>query len=202
MAITAKGAWEIVRHHLTEKRYQHTIGVTETAVRLAKQYHVDEEKAELAAIVHDICKYHDTDEMANHLAAKNETHWAAFGRELLHAPYGALYSKNELHIEDSDILQAVRSHTTGRANMSRLEQVLFVADYIEPNRSFPGVEKARELADIHLDRACLFSLNNTMKYLLSKELPIHPYTIEAYNYYTLKGEQEIESIFKISRSYD
>ncbi|AIC94029.1 bis(5'-nucleosyl)-tetraphosphatase (symmetrical) YqeK [Shouchella lehensis] len=190
MTVTLTEAWNIVRRHLPEKRFKHTVGVRDTAIRLAKHYYVDEKKAELAAIVHDLCKYFDTDEMKQGLATVGENHWAACGSELLHAPYGAMYVEKELGIKDNEVLQAIRSHTTGRAAMSPLEQVIFVADYIEPNRSFVGVDQARKYATVSLDTACLFSLTNTIQYLLSKRSPIHPYTVEAYNYYTLKGEHK------------
>ncbi|WP_353626547.1 bis(5'-nucleosyl)-tetraphosphatase (symmetrical) YqeK [Bacillus sp. JCM 19041] len=196
MAMTPEEALQIVRTHLTESRYMHTLGVRETAIALAKKYQANVQKAELAAIFHDICKYHDNKEMEKTVTTiLNESDWAQYGKELLHAPCGAFFIQQNLGIEDEEILQAVKSHTTGRANMSLLEKVIFVADYIEPNRKFPGVETARDLASRNLDEACQFSLKQTMLYLLSKELPIHPETMSAYNFYILKGEKISESTF-------
>lgn len=189
MSLTAEEALEIVRPHLTEKRFIHTLGVQETAITLAKKYGADEKKAELASILHDICKYHDLEPMIEIVTKSlKEAHWADYGQELLHAPCGAYYIQHTLGITDSDMLMAIRSHTTGRANMSLLEKVVFLADYIEPNRHFDGVEVARELAEKSLDKACLFALKNTMIYLLGKQQAIHPETIAAYNFYILRGE--------------
>ncbi|WP_059102687.1 bis(5'-nucleosyl)-tetraphosphatase (symmetrical) YqeK [Shouchella shacheensis] len=176
-------ALEVVRPHLTETRYRHTIGVYETSSALAKAYGADVQKAETAAILHDICKYHDITKMKQTVVRDlREPHWAEYGVELLHAPCGAYYVETELGIGDKDILMAIRSHTTGRAGMSLLEKVVFVADYIEPTRTFLGVDKARELAKEDLDQACLFALEQTKDYLRKKGFPVHPQTEEAYQY--------------------
>ncbi|GAF17960.1 hydrolase, YqeK [Bacillus sp. JCM 19046] len=171
----------------------HTLGVRETAVLLAKRYGADQKKAEMAAILHDICKYHDLEPMIETVTNKlEEAHWAEYGQELLHAPCGAYYVRHNLGITDKDVLMAIRSHTTGRSNMSLLEKVVFLADYIEPNRHFEGVQRARELAEKSLDQACLFALTNTIIYLLNKQQAIHPETIAAYNSYVLKGDKTFE----------
>ncbi|ALA51194.1 bis(5'-nucleosyl)-tetraphosphatase (symmetrical) YqeK [Shouchella clausii] len=194
MAITTNEALHEVKQHLTDVRYTHTLGVRDTALALAKQYGADESKAELAAILHDICKYHDVQTMQDIVRNKlHEPHWGEYGNELLHAPCGAYFAERQLGVKDKDILLAIRFHTTGRAGMGLLEKVLFVADYIEPNRRFPGVEQARKLAEESLDAACCFALRQTMFLLLDRKQLIHPETVSAYNaFYKQKGAMEFE----------
>ncbi|SDC29855.1 bis(5'-nucleosyl)-tetraphosphatase (symmetrical) YqeK [Shouchella lonarensis] len=194
MLMTSEEAFAHVRPHLSPARYTHTLGVHEVSITLAKRYGADVQKCELAAILHDICKEHDVRDMRQTVTeVLKEPHWAQYGDELLHAPCGAHYVQHHLGICDNDILAAIKSHTTGRAHMSIVEKVVFVADYIEPNRAFPGVEKARLLAEESLDSACLYALQQTMTFLLQKEVPIHPETVCAYHaFLKRKGRSTIE----------
>lgn len=175
-------ALAIVKKHLTEERYVHTIGVMETAIQLAKRYGADEKKAELAAIFHDYAKFRPIDEMRQ-LIKEHQLgeDFLQYGTQLLHAPCGAFLVKKEVGIEDEEILLAIRYHTTGRPNMTLLEKIIFIADYIEPNRKFPGVDEVRELANIDINQACIQSLKNTMSFLLQKEATIYPDTLNTYN---------------------
>lgn len=175
-------ALAIVKKHLTEERYVHTIGVMETAIQLAKRYGADEKKAELAAIFHDYAKFRPIDEMRQ-LIKEHQLgeDFLQYGTQLLHAPCGAFLVKKEVGIEDEEILLSIRYHTTGRPNMTLLEKIIFIADYIEPNRKFPGVDEVRELANIDINQACIQSLKNTMSFLLQKEATIYPDTLNTYN---------------------
>ncbi|MED3648157.1 bis(5'-nucleosyl)-tetraphosphatase (symmetrical) YqeK [Halalkalibacterium halodurans] len=175
-------ALQLVKPHLTEHRYQHTIGVMETAIDLAKLYGADQQKAELAAIFHDYAKFRDKNEMRTLIREKlSQQDILFYGDELLHAACGAYYVREEVGIEDEDVLQAIRFHTTGRPNMSLLEKIIFLADYIEPNRQFPGVEKVRTQAKTDLNGAIISSLVNTITFLLKKNQPIYPDTLATYN---------------------
>lgn len=175
-------ALAIVKKHLTEERYVHTIGVMETAIQLAKRYGADEKKAELAAIFHDYAKFRPIDEMRQLIKEYQlGEDFLQYGTQLLHAPCGAFLVKKEVGIEDEEILLAIRYHTTGRPNMTLLEKIIFIADYIEPNRKFPGVDEVRELANIDINQACIQSLKNTMSFLLQKEATIYPDTLNTYN---------------------
>lgn len=175
-------ALAIVKEHLTKERYIHTLGVMETAIELARRYGADEKKAELAAIFHDYAKFRPIDEMrqliCEHQLGEDFLH---YGTQLLHAPCGAFLVNKEVGIEDEEILLAIRYHTTGRPNMTLLEKIIFIADYIEPNRKFPGVDEVRELANIDINQACIQSLKNTMSFLLQKEATIYPDTLNTYN---------------------
>ncbi|WLR49913.1 bis(5'-nucleosyl)-tetraphosphatase (symmetrical) YqeK [Bacillus tianshenii] len=187
-------ALEIVKEQLTEHRYQHTLGVVETAIQLAKKYSADEKKAELAAIFHDYAKFRHKDEMKRIVQEQNmPQNLLEHGAELLHAPVGEFLVRTEVGIEDREVLQAIRYHTTGHPHMTTLDKVVFLADYIEPGRQFPGVEEVRELAKESLDAAVLKALHNTMHFLLKKQQMIYPDTFETYNSLVMKRKKEANS---------
>ncbi|MBB5324782.1 putative HD superfamily hydrolase involved in NAD metabolism [Anoxybacillus tepidamans] len=184
-------ALEIVKKQLTEHRYQHTIGVMETAVELAKRYGADEKKAELAAIFHDYAKFRPKEEMKQIILEQNMPNdLLSYNTELWHAPVGAYLVQTEVGIQDEDILKAIRYHTSGRADMTLLEKIVYVADYIEPGRIFQGVEEVRALAQQDLDQALLQALKNTVQFLLKKNQPIYPDTIHTYNALIMKKKGE------------
>ncbi|GER66966.1 hypothetical protein BpJC7_09230 [Weizmannia acidilactici] len=182
-------ALELVKAQLTERRYAHTLGVVETAVRLAKKYHADEKKAELAAIFHDYAKFRPVDEMKRIIIdQKMDGRLLAFHHELWHAPVGAYLVEKEAGITDREVLDAIKYHTTGRAGMTKLEKIVYLADYIEPGRNFLGVDEARRLADEDLDKAVLFAAGHTIEFLISKHQTIFPETFALYNDLAMKKE--------------
>jgi predicted HD superfamily hydrolase involved in NAD metabolism len=175
-------ALEIVKKELTEHRYQHTIGVMNTSIELAKRYNADEKKAELAAIFHDYAKFRPKEEMKKIIIEQNMAeNLLQHSSELWHAPVGAYLVENEVGLTDIDILNAIKYHTTGRVNMTLLEKVVFLADYIEPGRQFPGVEEVRETAKSSLDEAVFQSLRNTISFLLRRKQLVYPETLHTYN---------------------
>ncbi|WNB93453.1 bis(5'-nucleosyl)-tetraphosphatase (symmetrical) YqeK [Bacillus sp. NEB1478] len=177
-----KEALEIVRPKLTDHRYVHTLGVLEVSVMLAEKYGADVKKAEMAAIFHDYAKFRPKEEMRQ--IVKEESlpeDLLYYGTELLHAPVGACLVKKEAGIDDEEILRAIYYHTTGNVNMSLLEKIIFLADYIEPNRHFSGVEEVREAAILDLDKACLMAVRNTIQFLIRQNQKIYPLSIAAYN---------------------
>jgi predicted HD superfamily hydrolase involved in NAD metabolism len=175
-------ALEVVKKQLTEHRYQHTLGVMETAIQLAERYGADVKKAELSAIFHDYAKFRPKEEMKQIILEQNMPNdLLVYNTELWHAPVGAYLVKTEVGIQDEDILNAIRYHTSGRPNMTLLEKIVYVADYIEPGRIFPGVDEVRELAQQDLDKALIKALQNTIQFLLKKNQPIYPDTIHTYN---------------------
>lgn len=173
-----------VRQQLTEERYRHTLGVVDCAVNLAEQYGADPRQAEVAAIFHDYAKYRDKEEMKNIILqqASIPNDLLVYHHELWHAPVGAYLVEREVGITDKGILDAIRYHTTGRAGMSTLEKVVCLADYIEPGRNFPGVEKIRTLSLDSLDQALTVALYNTIQFLEKQGQNVYPLTIEAYQY--------------------
>ncbi len=183
-------ALRLVKEQLTERRYVHTIGVMETAIELAERYGVDEEKAELAAIFHDYAKFRDKEEMRRIIIdQKMPQDLLQFHDELWHAPVGAYLVEKEAGISDAEVLEAIRCHTSGKINMSTLDKVLYVADYIEPGRDFPGVEQVRDSAKSSLDIAVIQAMKNTITYLLKRNQPIYPDTFHAYNDMTMKVKE-------------
>lgn len=171
------------REQMPEHRYQHTLGVMEEAIRLAERFGANKQQAEIAAIVHDYCKYWSDEKMSQIIRASAEIpdDLLDYDKELWHAPVAAIVARDELGITNQDVLNAVRSHTSGRAGMTLLEKVIWLADYIEPGRHFPGVDEVRELAKQDLDRALLHGLDNTILFLIEKGKKVYPLTLAARN---------------------
>jgi predicted HD superfamily hydrolase involved in NAD metabolism len=175
-------ALELVKKQLTEHRYQHTLGVMETAVWLAEKYGADVKKAELAAIFHDYAKFRPKDEMKNIIETKGfPEDLLEYNSELWHAPAGVYLVETEAGIKDPEVLSAIRYHTSGRAGMTLLEKIIYLADYIEPGRHFPGVEEVRELAKEDLDKALIKAVQNTIIFLMKKNQTVYPDSFHTYN---------------------
>lgn len=173
---------QIVKKQLTEQRYQHTLGVVQTAVQLAERYGADQKKAEAAAIFHDYAKFRKVEEMAEIIRMSSDIpkDLLEYDKELWHAPVGAYLIQHEVGITDEEVLDAIRFHTTGRVGMSRLEKVVCLADYIEPGRHFLGVEDVRKTAEQDLNQALAQSLYNTILFLEKKKQKVYPLTKAAY----------------------
>jgi predicted HD superfamily hydrolase involved in NAD metabolism len=177
-------ALEIVKEQLTDHRYQHTLGVVETALKLAKKYGANEKQAELAAIFHDYAKFRPKEEMKQIIIQERMPEELLFyNSELWHAPVGAYLVENEVGINDHEVLEAIRYHTSGRPQMSLLEKIIYVADYIEPGRQFPGVDEVRQVANENLNEALLLSIQNSIIFLVKKKRAVFPLTLETYNYF-------------------
>lgn len=181
----------IVKEQLTEQRYVHTKGVMGTAIELAKRYDEDTAQAELAAIFHDYAKFRPKEEMKQIILEQNmDNRLLSFHSELWHAPVGAYLVQKEVGIKDEAVLDAIKYHTSGKPGMSKLEKIIYLADYIEPGRVFPGVDEVRELAMISLDDAFIKSVSNTITFLMSRRQPVFPATFEMYNSIVMKMEDE------------
>lgn len=171
-----------IKNRLPEKRYIHTIGVMETAIKLAKRNGEDPKKAEIAAILHDVAKYADVEWMKGIVKEqKLDQRLLDWNAEILHGPVGAWIAESEFGVQDDTILDAIRYHTTGRANMTKFEKIVYVADMIEPNRKFAGVEQLRKLAKVNIDDAFRASVLHTLSFLVASEQAIYPVSIECYN---------------------
>lgn len=175
-------ALKLVKEQLTEHRYQHTIGVMETAIWLSQKYGGDEKQSELAAIFHDYAKFRPKEEMKEIIIKeKMPSDLLQYNSELWHAPVGAYLVEKEVGIADQEILNAIRYHTSGRSQMTLLEKIIYLADYIEPGRHFPGVDEVRELAKNDLDQALIRAIQNTIIFLMKKSQPVYPDTFITYN---------------------
>ncbi|WP_342525355.1 bis(5'-nucleosyl)-tetraphosphatase (symmetrical) YqeK [Chryseomicrobium sp. FSL W7-1435] len=172
----------VIRSRMTEKRYVHTIGVADTAMELARKYGGDVNKAELAGLLHDICKYADAEWMADQIRQHQlGDQLLGFHQELWHGPVGSVVARTEFQIEDEDVCNAIHYHTSGRAGMSKLEKIIYVADMIEPSRQFPKVEKLRELANQDLELAMKFAVRHTLQHLLKQKQTVYPDSLSCYN---------------------
>lgn len=179
----------IVKEQITEKRYIHTIGVMETAIKLAEKYGGDVKKAETAAIFHDYAKFRPKDEMKQIIVEQNmDPQLLLFHSELWHAPVGAFLVEQEVGIKDKEILDAIRYHTSGRPEMGKLEKIVYLADYMEPGRIFPGVDEVRELAEVDFERAFLQAIKNTIMFLIKNNRAVFPLSFETYNSYCINME--------------
>lgn len=167
---------------LKPARFEHVQRVEKTAIELAKQYGVSIEKASIAGLVHDYAKQRSDDDFIDAIKSYDlDPDLLNWNNAIWHGVVGVIFIKNELGIYDEDILDAVRYHTTGNTYMSRLAQIIYMADYIEPGRDFDGVAQARLLTKQDLGLAVAFQTKHTLMYLLENNQPIYPKTIETYN---------------------
>ena len=169
---------------LSEKRYRHSLGVAEEGKRLAQYYGASPEKAYLAGLVHDCAKEIDFGQAAELLRKRygiTPDSISVQQPKLLHGPLGACVAQSEFEIYDPEILDAIRYHTTGKANMSLLAKIIYIADYIEPNREFDGVDQLRSTAYSDIDQAIIDGLDFTICDLIKKHFTIHPDTVHCRN---------------------
>lgn len=171
-----------VKPHLTQVRFDHTLRVAETALQLAEVYKVSAHKAELAAILHDYAKYRPLEELKRWIRESYlPKDLLDYHHELWHGPVGSLLIEREFGMKDADVQDAIYYHTTGKANMNDLEMIIFLADYIEPGRNFPGLKEVRDIAQKDLIHACWMVSRNTIQFLMQKGARIYPDTFHAYN---------------------
>lgn len=171
-----------VQQRMPNKRYVHTLGVEETAKKLAAHYGENVAHAETAAILHDVAKYADVAWMEQIVRDYGlDARLIGWGSELLHGPVGAWVAEHELDVTHEDVLNAMRYHTTGRANMSNLEKIIYVADMLEPNRQFPGVDDLRQMMYDGLNEVFEACVKHTLIHLISSGIAVFPQSIECYN---------------------
>ena len=179
----------ILQKRLNEKRYYHSLCVADEARRLAEKYGGDREKAYLAGLLHDITK--------NALDEEHLQIFKEFGiilsdveqnaKKLWHAMSGALYVKNILGINDPEIIDAIRYHTTAKADMSLLAKILYLADFTSRDRDYEDVDVIREYVDESLEKAFIYALEYSIVDLVNQGRAVHPDTVAAYNQAVLKN---------------
>ena len=155
-----------LKNFLNEERFQHSLNVADVAVHLAKKHGVSFEKAEIAGLLHDCAKEQDL--------------------SIWHAKTSAELAQKHFGVNDPEILQAIRSHTMGNENMTLLDKIIFVADFIEPSRDFDGVDEIREMAEKNLDKAVVLVMASTLQYLINNRKFICVDTIKSWNAVTKK----------------
>ncbi len=180
-----------LEENLSNRRYTHSIGVAEEAVRLARHYGADCDKAYLAGLVHDVAKEIPADtalDMLRDRYGAEVDEVTANTHKLMHGVLGTYMIQSEFDICDPEILDAVRYHTTAKADMSMLTKIIYMADYIEPNRDFDGVDDLRVLAYEDIDKAIMVGLDFTLTELVEKGSMFHIDTVYARNYLLLNKE--------------
>ena len=165
---------------LSDYRYEHSLRVGETAKELAHIYQIDEEKAYLAGIIHDIAKEFTKEENIK-IMERNGKHLDINSTPRInHALVGAVYAKEKYHL-DEDIIHAISSHAIGDIPMSTLDKIVFIADKIEPGKNYPKIEEERQLAKKNLDKAIILCIENNHQKLRKENKKVAPKSIEVLN---------------------
>lgn len=173
---------EATKSQMPERRWKHVLGVVDTAVELADRFGGDRDKAWLAALLHDYTKAWPIERMEKIIREQGlPPELLEHDKELWHAHAGAWVVRTEHGIDDEEVLDAIRYHTSGREGMTKLDKIVCLADYMEPGRDFPGVNKIRELAQHNLEEALLAGFDSTIRLLLDKGKRIFPLTMLARN---------------------
>ena len=173
---------------MDQKRFEHCIGVSETSRKLARLNNYDEDKAALAGFIHDYAKQIPNEEFIKVIKKENfDPDLLNYNRAIWHGIVGTYFIKRDLKIEDEEILTAIYRHTTADNEMTTLDKIVFVADFIEPHRAFPGVEEARKVAFNNLDDGVGFELAHTLDFLVKNRQKIYPKTLKAYNEWAIKN---------------
>ena len=168
---------EYVKNNLPPKRIKHTADVVSCAMQKAKELNLDVDKVRISATLHDCAKYLNHQDFADFKLDKDVP------QPVVHAFLGAFVAQTVLGITDTDILDAIRFHTSGRANMSTLEKLIFVADMVEDGRTYEGVEELRKLYEKDFELCFLECLKEEFIHLLNKKQPIYVQTVNAFRYY-------------------
>jgi predicted HD superfamily hydrolase involved in NAD metabolism len=174
---------ELIKGMLKPDRYRHSLNVAKSAVLLAKRYGENEDKAYVCGVLHDMMKNTDLKEQQKIMrqAGISLMPIEENNPKLWHAISASAYMKLYLNIEDDHMLNAVRYHTTARPGMTPLEKIIYIADYISDDRDYDGVEKMRQKAFEDIDEAIMEGTRFSITDLASREMQIHPDTINTYN---------------------
>ena len=178
-----KEAKDLVKGRLSEKRYQHTLNVKKMAVKLARRYGVQEEKAALAALLHDAAKEIPKEEMKALMAQYPQYAEGGESRPVpvWHGVCAAILARTEWGVTDEAVLSAIACHTAGKPGMTKLDKVVYLADMTSKERDWPGVNKLRKLEMKDLDAAMLAALQQTNDFVLSQGKPLDPMSKAAYD---------------------
>lgn len=187
------GIWEtygsLLQEKLSKKRYHHSLAVMERAVFLAERFGADVEKARLAGLLHDVMKDTESETLLHFIEDSGIlfTYADRAAPQLWHAMGAFVYLRDELGYDDPDLLNAVRYHTTGRAGMSLLEKVIYLADLTSADRNYPDAVKTGKIVDRDLDQGLLYSMKFLICDLASHGRLLHPDTLACYEELVLAG---------------
>ena len=186
MNLTLNQMEEKLKNTLSARRYDHSIGVMEAAVKMAEYFGADVEEARIAGLLHDCAKEIEKDEalkMCDELGIFIDEE-KRLQKGLLHADLGAEIMKREYGIDDDEIYSAVKCHTMGKNDMSMLDKILYLADFIEVNRrDFEGLSELRKVCFEDLDVAMLMAINLSISFVISKGKTLHKQTTDTKLYF-------------------
>jgi len=181
-----------LKSSLKPSRYRHSVSVAKTAERLADIYGADKEKAYLAGLVHDCAKNYPMEElfsMAKEFSLEiDEISKSSWG--LVHGYVGAQVAKRDYEIDDSEIYDAIYYHTIGKADMPLLTKIIYLADGIEPLRTYEGVKEIRLVSEKNIDKAVLMYTNATIRHVINRGFLLHPAAVETRNFYIQKQSRQ------------
>lgn len=174
----------VIRERLSDYRFNHSLCVAKSAKILARRYGADEEKAELAGILHDSMKESSKKEQLKviEMAGMSLTELELSQKKFYHQTSGAAFAKAVLKIDDEEILDAIRYHTTGRANMTLMEQIVYLADFISEDRDYDDVEIMRQKVEAGKEEGLLYATRYTIVSVINSGKLLHPDTVDAYNW--------------------
>lgn len=171
-----------VAEKLTDGRFQHCLRVEQTSRKLAAENGVDPELAGITGLLHDYAKQRSNETFIHLIKTRGlDPALLNYGNGVWHGVVGAELIKDELHIYNEDILNAVRLHTVGAPYMPKLAQIVFMADFIEPKRDFPGVDDARKITKKSLAAGVRYQIQHTLNYLITQGAAVYPQTLATYN---------------------
>jgi len=174
---------QMLSSRLDNDRIEHGISVGKEATRLAERYGHDRQKAEMAGLLHDVCRCDHPKWMREYMRKHRcvlPVEWRK-NPQLWHGPCASILIRRELGIRDREILVSIRFHTTGRPGMSDFEKIIFLADKIEPTRDYSGAREIRNAAQRSLDEAVFLALKGNITHLCQRGLPLVKETVGAYN---------------------
>lgn len=178
----------IIRERLSDYRFYHSLCVAESAKMLAKRYGANEEKAEVAGILHDVMKESTTEEQLEMIekAGMTITPLEKSQKKFYHQISGAAYAKAVLKLDDTEILDAIRYHTTGRADMTLMDEIVYLADFISADRDYTDVDVMRRKVEESKEQGLLYATLYTIRSVTEKGSILHPDTVNAYNWIITK----------------
>ena len=181
-----------LKQELSQSLYRHCAGVAQTAGRLAAALNYDQDKARLAGWLHDCAREWPAEKLMQFAQTNGITidKFTLRSPVILHAPVGAVLAK-QWGVTDPDVLSAIARHTLGAPEMTTLEQIIYLADKIEPNRCYPGVDELRQQAEKDFKAALIAATAKTISFILAKRQLIHPLSISYWNWLLEVSEQGV-----------
>lgn len=175
---------EIVRKRLSDYRFYHSMCVSESAGKLAERYGADKEKAMIAGILHDATKETPDDEQLVLIekSGLKITDFEKQNKKFYHQISGAAFAMAELGIEDEEIISSIRYHTTGKADMTLMEEIIYLADFISADRTYKDIDEIRKRTELGKEQGLLYATRYTIASVIKKGKPLHPDTVGAYNW--------------------